>query len=62
MNKPQRMFNFLAALTKASREFGIVIAGRPELVWQDGARGSYCLNPNNTGPEFSWQIADSGNK
>lgn len=53
-NKPQRLFGFLQALTALTRERGVVIEGMPTLEFKDQPEGMYCLNPNNTGPEFGW--------
>lgn len=57
LNRPQRLFYYLAALSALSREYGLVIAGDPKLEWRDGAQGAYALNPNNDGPEFGWREA-----
>ena len=55
LNRPQRMYAFLHAISEASRKCGVIIEGAPELEFRDNAQGMYCLNPNQEGPEFGWR-------
>lgn len=49
---PQRLFEFMRALTALSREHGVVVSGN--LIERDTTRGGYALNLNNDGPELGW--------
>lgn len=46
-DKPIRLFHFITAVSAASREFGIKIAGEFDVEFAELLNGQYAIDPND---------------